>query len=634
MAVAPTSYSRLTRYCLAPACVAAVVLLRWSLTPIVGTQFPYLFQVLAVLFCARYWGFGPSILGLAVALVSPVIRAADSGRGAGGYWVTLLVVTAFCVFICWLLDRQSRMRTEVANTSLVARQRLDQLAIEVAQRQREEKLSAQLRAIVESSDDAIVSKGLDGTILSWNRGAELLYGYQAEEAIGQPISLILPSDRQNEEEEILERIRQGGRVKHFESVRRNKNGKLLPVSLTVSPIRDSKGHVTGASHIARDVTERKQFEEQVLAAQKLESLGVLAGGLAHDFNNLLTAIMGNASLVLEDLGTDSPAHARLTEVLAASERAALLVRQMLAYAGKGRFVVRPLDLSLLITQIAPLIRTTVPASVRLELNLAPQLPPMQADAAQMQQLLMNLVINAVEAIGADTGSINISTWATTSEGEPEVVLRVKDTGCGMDEATNARIFDPFFTTKFPGRGLGLAAAHGIVRGHGGSISVESTRGEGSIFTAVFPAAIPEAVDVPPPALAGVFNGKGNVLVVDDEEMVRNMARVMLERAGYQVETAQDGSQGVDRFAARPSHFDAILLDLTMPVMNGQEALERIHAIRPEVPVILSSGFSEDEALRRFQGRGLAGFLQKPYTATALAHKLRQATGGSPVGNNS
>ena len=626
MAVTPKSYSRLARYCLAPASVVAVILLRWSLTPVLGTQFPYLLQFLVVLFCARYLGFGPSILGLAVALIVPVTRVVNSERATDGYWITLSVITGFCVFVCWLLDRQSRMRTEVVTTSLLARQRLEQLDIEVAQRKREEQLSAQLRAVVESSDDAIISMTLDGIISSWNHGAELLYGYTAEDAVGKPISLVLPADRQNEEKEIIERIRHGVRVKHFESVRLHKDGRHIPVALTVSPIRDANGNVTGVSHIARDVTDRKQFEEQMLATQKRESLGVLAGGLAHDFNNLLTGVMGNASLALEDVGPAHPAKARLDEVLAAGERAAVLVRQMLAYAGKGRFVVQPLDLSEQVKEIVPLIRTSVPAHVRIELQLAANLPPVQADAAQMQQLLMNMLINAVEAIGLEPGSVAISTWARKSEGEPEVVLQMKDTGCGMDEDTNARIFDPFFTTKFPGRGLGLAAAHGIISGHGGSVSVESTRGQGSIFTVVFPATSVQTSETPAPTPVSGLNGRGNVLVVDDEEIVRNMARIMLERAGYHVETAQDGGQGVARFAARPGHFSAVLLDLTMPVMDGQQALERIHAIRPEMPVILSSGYSEDEALRRFQGRGLAGYLQKPYTASALARKIRQATG--------
>ncbi|MEO8595937.1 MAG: PAS domain S-box protein [Candidatus Solibacter sp.] len=621
MAGARRIYPKPLQYCLALATVVLAIGLRLELTPLLGNRSPYLLQIITVLVCARIFGFGPSLLGFSVVIAQALRQILLSPAGSSRSWFSFWLVVACWIGLCWLLDRHRR-------TSLLARERLEQLGIEVAHREREEQLSAQLRAIVESSDDAIVSLALDGRIESWNRGAEQLYGHTAEEAIGKPATLLLPPERHREEQDLLERILGGARVKHFESVRLHKNGKELRVSLTVSPIRNARGSVTGASYIARDITESKQLEEQLLATQKLESLGVLAGGLAHDFNNLLTSVMGNTSLALDDLTPASPARARLQEVLSASERAALLVRQMLAYAGKGRFVVRPLDLSTQIAEIVPLIRTSVPPMVKVELKLAEGLPLVQADAAQMQQLIMNLAINAVEAVGEVPGTVTFATWKRSGEGDPEVVLQVKDNGCGMDEATNARIFDPFFTTKFPGRGLGLAAAHGIIRGHGGSVSVESTRGAGTTFTVVFPASDSSRPEAGEPAGAVECNGHGNVLVVDDEEMVRNMARVMLERAGYQVETAEDGSRAVDCFAARPGEFDAVLLDLTMPVMSGQEALQRIHAIRPGTPVILSSGFSEEEALSRFQGYGLAGFLQKPYTAAALARKVRQATNGS------
>jgi len=623
------NYPKWAHYCLAIACLGIAALLRWSLTPVLGDKIPYLLQILSLLVCSRILGFWPSMLALAIlwSWVSRVILSMPPGKTRP--WLSLMLVSVFLIFICWLLDRQRSLKTQMESSTQLARERLDQLAHEVEGRRREERLSAQLRAIVESSDDAIVSTSLDGLILSWNAGAEILYGYSAEEVTGRSVSLLAPPDLLQEDQEILERIREGGRVKHFESVQLQKDGRRIPVSLAVSPICDPQGQVTGASYIARDITESKRLEQQLLATQKLESLGVLAGGLAHDFNNLLTSVMGNASLALDDLEPEVPARTRLLEVLSASERAALLVRQMLAYAGKGRYIVRPLDLSKQIAEIIPLIRTSVPPTVKVELRLAERVPLVQADAAQMQQLIMNLTINAVEAIGEAAGSVVLSTWARTTEGMPEVVMQVKDTGCGMDEATNARIFDPFFTTKFPGRGLGLAAAHGIIRGHGGFVSVETTRGQGTTFTVVFPGLQGEEGEAASPVQAVEVNGRGNILVVDDEEMVRNMARVMLERAGYQVETAQDGSQGVDRFAARPEEFDAVLLDLTMPVMNGQEALERIQQIRPGVPVILSSGYSEDEALRRFQGYSLAGFLQKPYTASALARKVRQAIGIPP-----
>jgi two-component system cell cycle sensor histidine kinase/response regulator CckA len=239
----------------------------------------------------------------------------------------------------------------------------------------------QLAAIVESSEDAIISKTLEGVILTWNAGAERLYGYPAAEAIGCPMTMLLPADRPNEENEILSRIRRGERVEHFETVRRRKSGECIDVALTISPIRDANGHIIGASHVARNITDRKRLDEQFRHAQKLESLGVLAGGVAHDFNNLLTGILGNTSLALEVLSTNNPARPILRDVLNASERAALLTRQLLAYAGKGRFVIEPINLSGLVREISSLIQTSI-ANVQLRLELREELPPCPFSAAR------------------------------------------------------------------------------------------------------------------------------------------------------------------------------------------------------------------------------------------------------------
>ena len=299
---------------------------------------------------------------------------------------------------------------------------------------------------------------------------------------------------------------------------------------------------------------------------------------------------------------------------------------MLAYAGKGRFVIQRLNLSRQISEIVPLIRASLAPGVRLDLQLHPHLPLVEADPAQMQQLLMNLAINAAEAVGQAAGSVTISTGLREAEAEHQVVLTVADTGCGMDEATKARIFDPFFTTKFTGRGLGLAAVLGIIRAHRGSISVESKPGDGSTFTVVLPACdTAEATDAREPQAE--LRGHGAILVVDDEELVRNMARFSLQRYGYTVETASDGRRAIEIFSERPQDFDAVLLDLTMPLMNGEDAMRAVRQIRANVPIILSSGFSEAEAVKRYGDAGIAGFVQKPYTATTLARKLKQALRG-------
>jgi PAS domain S-box-containing protein len=565
--------------------------------------------------CARFWGVGP---GAFVLLAGAAGTAAITGDRDLVRFLLLIAVGSSSI---WIIEALRRARAGAEESAKIAEERLQQLRSEADHRAREERISAQLRAVVESSGDAIISKDLNGIIQSWNLGAERVYGYSAAEAIGQQISVLVPAERSHEESDIMERIRRGGQVKHFETVRRRKDGKQIHVSLTISPVLDGAQKVIGASHIARDITERKELEEQLRQSQKLESLGVLAGGLAHDFNNLLTGIMGNASLAMQDLRRHDPAWTAMGEVLQASERAALLVRQMLAYAGKGRFVIEPVNLAAQVTEITPRIRTSISRLTDLELRLDHDLPAVEADRAQIQQLILNLTTNAAEAIGDQPGAITIKTCGRDIDGERQVVLEVKDTGCGMDAETQARAFDPFFTTKFTGRGLGLAAVRGIIRTHGGTISVESAPGKGSTFTIVLPAmALPDQLAI----VDSVLHGDGNILVVDDEELVRAMARFTLERCGYTIEVAADGKSAVEAFASRPGDFAAVLLDLTMPVMDGEEAMEKIRKIRADIPVLLSSGYSEVEAVRRFQGRGLAGFLQKPYTANALARKIRHA----------
>jgi len=436
--------------------------------------------------------------------------------------------------------------------------------------------------------------------------------------VGKPADMLLPPDRGAEEAEIVDRIRRGGSVKHFETVRVRKDGRHIQIALTASPIRDTSGTLIGISQISRDITEVKEFEEQLRQTQKLESLGVLAGGLAHDFNNLLTGIMGNASLAAEEAGDPERVRQRTEEILLAGERAAALIRQILAYAGKGRFVVARLDLSEQIRDILPLLRPSISRRIELDLDLPSNLPRIEADPSQIQQLVMNLAINAAEAIGERPGAVTIATSARVRDGEPELVLEVRDTGCGMDEATRARIFDPFFTTKFTGRGLGLSAVMGIMRQQRGSISVTSAPGQGSTFTVVFPACA-----AAPRAEPGDSIGYGTVLVIDDEEMVRTMARFALEHLGYSVATAANGREAMEMLTTRPGEFAAVLLDLAAPAAAA-DLLRRMRGEHPELPVIVSSSYEEADALGTLDGATIAGFLQKPYTATALVRKVTQA----------
>lgn len=374
--------------------------------------------------------------------------------------------------------------------------------------------------------------------------------------------------------------------------------------------------------------ERRDLEEQLRQAQKLESLGLLAGGVAHDFNNLLTGILGNASLVLEMLSPPEPERSMLEDVVRASERAAELTRQLLAYAGKGKFVVQPVHLSEVVREISQLVRSSIPRKVELRMNLPADLPLVEADPSQMQQLVMNLVINAAEAIGDQTGTVEVTTSVRhAGEKGVSVCLRVCDTGCGMDESTRAQIFDPFFTTKFTGRGLGLAAVQGIVRSHDGSVHVNSRPGQGSVFEVCLPAMERYAALWQAPLTANTptaLSGAGVILVVDDEEIVRRTARATLQRYGYTVVEAENGVEAVDLFRRMGDSVALVLLDLTMPVMSGEETYERLKAIDSSVPVIVSSGYDETEAARRFGGEGVMDFIKKPYVAQKLAEKVKAA----------
>ena len=375
--------------------------------------------------------------------------------------------------------------------------------------------------------------------------------------------------------------------------------------------------------------ERRNLEEQLRQAQKLESLGLLAGGVAHDFNNLLTGILGNASLVLEMLSPPEPERSMLEDVVRASERAAELTRQLLAYAGKGKFVVQPVHLSDLVREISQLVRSSIPRQVELKMMLPPDLPVVEADPSQMQQLVMNLVINAAEAIGDKTGTVEITTGVRRIANRHGiyVYLEVHDTGCGMSEETREQIFDPFFTTKFTGRGLGLAAAQGIVRSHDGTIDVVSHPGHGSTFLVCLPAMERYAAmwDAPQGAKgAGAYAGAGIILVVDDEELVRRAAKAALQRYGYTVMEAENGIEAVDLFQRMRDTVALVLLDLTMPLLSGEDTYRKLKAIKPDVPVIVSSGYDEMEAERRFGREGALDFIKKPYVAQKLAQKVQTA----------
>jgi len=379
--------------------------------------------------------------------------------------------------------------------------------------------------------------------------------------------------------------------------------------------------------------ENERLHERLVQVAKLESLGVLAGGIAHDFNNLLTVILANAKLTHRALPPDSPHSSPLEAIIVSSNVASRLTAQLLAYAGKGRLDLAPLDLSAHVREMEPLLRGLVGGHVQLRITLTASLPMVEADASQIQQIVMNLLINASEALEKQRGLVEIRTGRTRIDDPklpglapgcrvdpgPYVTLEVSDSGCGMDESTVARIFDPFFSRKFSGRGLGLAATLGIVRGHRGALCVQSRPGAGSVFTAYLP--VSERRPPPQTRVRGDLRGEGLVLVVDDDEAVCEVALRSLERYGYSVLIAVSASQALGILRDRPDEIDLVLLDLTMPDMDGHVAFAEMRHLRPDLRVILVSGYDAKDAAGRFPETALAGFLQKPFDPEALAAKV-------------
>lgn len=393
-----------------------------------------------------------------------------------------------------------------------------------------------------------------------------------------------------------------------------------------------------------EAEKRHNLELQIWHAQKLESLGLLAGGIAHDFNNLLTVILGSADMALQLMKPGAPARPLVDEIRRASGHAADLTRQMLAYSGRGHLEVRDFNLNDLVDEMARLLGASVAKNVRITRDLAPDLPSLRADSAQIKQVIMNLITNAAESIPGDQpGEVTLTTLSRLYAREeleksriPEIpeageyiCLQVTDNGSGMDPATVERLFEPFFTTKVTGRGLGMSATLGIVRGHHGAIMVDSGE-SGTIVRVLLPPAPVAAPseDAPAPVANRDWQGWGTVLLVDDEEAVRTLAARMLERIGFNVLVAGDGVEGVEVFTAHVDTIRCVLLDFSMPRMDGVQASQQIQQIRPGVPIIVCSGFNQHDVEHRFEESSIAAFLHKPFRYEQIREAFRVALGGS------
>lgn len=509
-----------------------------------------------------------------------------------------------------------------------------------------EQREAHYRHLFDTAPFAYQSLDKNGILLDVNGTWLAMLGYAAkDEVLGKPMTAFVHPKWLDQFKEFYPRLKKQGFMEEMEYKLVRRDGGFVDVEACCKICYWEDGSVRQTQCLLQDVTdtkraenEKKKIEDQMRHVQKLESLGVLAGGIAHDFNNLLMVILGNADLALSELSPVSPARENILAIEKAARRSAELCKQMLAYAGKGRFVVQPINLSEIVQAMTHMLEVSISKKNVLKYNLSPNLPQVEADISQIRQVIMNLVINATEAIGERSGVISVSTGAMEcdlaylantfvyEQHLPEGVycyIEVADTGCGMDEEIKTRLFDPFFTTKFTGRGLGMSAVLGIMRSHRGAIKIYTESGRGTTVKVLFPALSnnEKKASLKQSYADPAFAGK-TILLADDEETVRTVGRQMLERMGFAVIGAKDGREAVEIFRAHLPEIDCVVLDLTMPHMDGEEAFREIRRIKEDVRVILSSGYHEQEVTQRFTGKGLAGFIQKPYTMALLRDALK------------
>ena len=501
-----------------------------------------------------------------------------------------------------------------------------------------------LRGIVDTTADGVITIDSRGTVHSFSGAAERMFGYLADEVVGSEVNALLPTFPRavlvtsqclaecnflRDERQIL-----GCRA----------DGSMFPVEFLLN-----EASIEGEPRfilVLRDLNRRTAMEDRFLQAQKMEAVGRLAGGIAHDFNNLLVSVIGNLSFARPELPEDCAAHGYLDRADQAAQRLSDLANQMLAFSGRARFTVSELQVDEIVSEMGQLLCSSIPSSVSLELDLASDLPPIEADATQFRQVIMNLITNASEALEEHGGAIDVRvglsgvddthlldgfTQVDVPPQGPCVFIEVRDDGPGMNSETLGRLFDPFFTTKFTGRGLGMSVVLGVVRRHGGAIQVRSRPREGTCFRLLFPVCQGGGVSAQDlPSAPPTPCAHGTILVVEDEPAVRDVAVQLLKRAGFSVLEASDGLEAIELFSRDPHGIAAVVLDMTMPRMDGAQTHAALRKLRPAVPVVLCSGYSPVEATSRFEGMGLAGILQKPYRPAQLIEQVRLALMSAPV----
>jgi PAS domain S-box-containing protein len=493
-----------------------------------------------------------------------------------------------------------------------------------------------LQAVVAASPLAITTCDIHGRIDRWSAAAARLFGWSEAEAFGQVIPIV-PADQQEEDRRYREEALSGKLVTGRETTRLNRDGVPVPVSMSLSPLHERDGRAGGLVVVYDDIAPRKRAEADVVRGSRFEATAKLAGGVAHDVNNLMAGILGNAELLREELTAGDEARPVLDDIAEAAMRAGALAQQLLAYARGGRYRPEPVNLNAVITTVIDEQHGDWARPAAIEVHSEPSLWPVDADRSQMSQLWGHLLANAVEAT-ASGGRITVATsnveltdeWAAARPGAragAHVLLSIVDEGVGMDAHTLEHAFEPFFTTRANARGLGLAAAFGIVKSHGGYLHVESQPGHGTRFDVYLPAAAIASPALPASPVVTPFvmpRGTERLLVVDDEPALRDVMRKLLERLGYLVDVAVGGADGITKVEANPARYGLVVLDMRMPAVNGPTAFRRMRAAAPGLRILIATGFERDEEAQALLDEGAVGFLQKPFEQARLAAEVRKA----------
>lgn len=508
---------------------------------------------------------------------------------------------------------------------------------DLSERKAAERITSELAAVVENSNDAVIACTLEGVIRSWNQGAERLFDYSAEEAVGRPLEMLFPPDRLDEFPQTLTAVRRGESLANYETIRLRKDGKKVTVSLTDSPIRGEDGAITGLSSIARDTTERKRLEEELLQSQKMDAVGRLAGGIAHDFNNILTAILGYSDLLIGQIDAKHWMFKHLSEIRKAADFAASLTHQLLAFSRRQPLYLRVFCMNESVRSLQKMLQRVIGEHIQVKTELAAEVGRVKADPGQLEQVLLNLCVNARDAM-TQGGTITIATADVTyfledffSPNEMPageyVKLSVGDTGVGIPPEVIKHIFEPFFTTKEKGQGtgLGLATCYGIIKQTGGYISVESAVGVGTTFSIYLPRVDESGEKATPPKEVGALpGGRETILYVEDEVTVRSLTAHVLRRLGYTVLEAGDGEQARAVVESQNGRMiDLLFSDVVLPDLGGKELSLWITRRNPATKILFTSGYVDEHILKRHGLDLSTAFLQKPFTPAEMAVKVRE-----------